>query len=62
MQSLRHEELLLEMSSIKKQARARSWLDGSPEGTVTPGEETGRARKPQDIYMGRHEVETITIK
>ena len=46
---MRHEELLLEMSSIKKQARARTWMDGSPEGTVTPGEKARRAWKPHDL-------------
>ena len=37
MQSLRNEELVLEMSAIKKQSKTKSWIDASPEGTVTPG-------------------------
>ena len=36
-QSLRHEELMLEMSSLKKQNKYKTSQDGSPEGTITPG-------------------------
>ena len=36
-QSLRHEELGLEVSAMKKQSKTRAWIDASPEGTVTPG-------------------------
>ncbi|KAF0299605.1 hypothetical protein FJT64_027692 [Amphibalanus amphitrite] len=35
-QSLRHEELVLEMAAIKKQSKTKNWIDASPEGTVTP--------------------------
>ena len=37
-QSLRHEELMLEMSSLKKQNKYKNSQDGSPDGTITPGE------------------------
>ncbi|XP_043216673.1 peripheral-type benzodiazepine receptor-associated protein 1-like isoform X3 [Amphibalanus amphitrite] len=35
-QSLRHEELMLEMSSLKKQNKYKNSQDGSPDGTITP--------------------------
>ncbi|XP_037076766.1 LOW QUALITY PROTEIN: RIMS-binding protein 2-like [Pollicipes pollicipes] len=35
-QGLRHEELMLEMSSLKKQNKYKGWPDGSPDGTITP--------------------------
>ncbi|XP_037091417.1 peripheral-type benzodiazepine receptor-associated protein 1-like [Pollicipes pollicipes] len=35
-QSLRHEELMLEMSSLKKQSKYKLSQNGSPEGTITP--------------------------